>query len=498
MADVLIVGAGPTGLALAIQLTRYGIPVRIIDLLAQPMRESRAVGIHARSLEFFERMDVVTPFLERGLRYREVFVHSDRGPMVHQKLGERAGSYNYLLALAQNETESILSGRLSSLGKAVERGVRLVHLEQDASKVRAHMRGPEGETAVDYAYVIGCDGANSTVRFLLDAAFAGESVSESFALADVRIDADFPRDAVSMHLTSGHLVALFPLPNELVRVIVEREGGFEMLPTLDDFRSALYLSGIQARSYGEPVWISQLTTSQRRVASSVKGRVFLAGDAAHTFSPLGAQGLNAGLQDVENLAWKLALTYRFGALETVLASYATEREAVAERLVRKIRTPRDRIAAIDEFDVGYERSPIVVRPGRTPDPHPGARAPDGGLVRVADGVQTSIFSLCATLRHLLLVFTYRRDQFVHELLLEIQRHAEIVEVQIVTRDASVGGAQLLDPAGSVFRTYGAQGEPQYVLIRPDGYIAARGALRDYRGVLAYLDVTFGLRNPQAT
>lgn len=487
MADVLIVGAGPTGLTLAVQLTRYGIPVRIIDLLAQPMRESRAVGIHARTLELFERMEIAAPFLERGVRYREVFVHSDRRPTVHQKVN--------LLALPQNETESILIERLNGLGKQVDRGVRLVHLEQDATKVRVHLRSPQGESDEDYSFVVGCDGANSAVRFLLDAQFTAEATSETFALADLTIDADFPRDAVSMHLTSGHLVAILPLPGDLVRVIVEREGGFENLPTLDDFRSALYLSGIQARSYGDPVWISQLTTSQRRVAPSVKGRVFLAGDAAHTFSPLGAQGLNAGLGDAENLAWKLALTYRFGALETVLASYATEREAIAARLGRKIRTAQDRIAAIDEFDLNYERSPIV-RSASTPKPGPGAHAPNGPLIRIADGVQTNVFALFASLRHALVIFTYRRDQFVHELLLEMQRHAETVDVHIVTRDAAVGGAQLHDPTGVVFRAYGAEGEPQYVLIRPDGYIAARGALRDYRAVIGYLDGTFGVRQPQ--
>lgn len=488
MADVLVVGAGPTGLALAIQLTRYGVPVRIIDLLAEPMRESRAVGIQGRSLALFERMEVAAPFLECGVRYREVFVHSDRRPMVRKQVE--------LLALPQSETENILGERLRALGKQVDRGVRLVHLEQDVTKVRVHLRSAEGESDAEYAYVIGCDGANSAVRFLLDAQFAGEADSEAYALADVAIDADFPRDAVSLHLTGGNLVALFPLPNDLVRVIVERDGGFENLPTLDDFRSALYLSGIQARSYGEPLWISQLSATQRRVTVSSHGRVFLAGDAAHTFSPVGAQGLNTGLQDAENLAWKLALTYRFGALETVLASYTTERDAVAARLMRKIRSVQDRIAAIDEAAVNYERSPIVRRPGHTPDPAPGARAPDGPLVRLSDGGETNVFALFAQLKHALVIFTYRRDQFVHETLLEMQRHAEIADVYIVTRDASVGGAHFLDANGAVFRAFGAEGEPQYVLIRPDGYVAARGALRDYRAVLAYLAATFGVRQPQ--
>jgi 2-polyprenyl-6-methoxyphenol hydroxylase-like FAD-dependent oxidoreductase len=490
MADVLVVGAGPTGLTLAIQLARYGVPVRIIDLLGEPMRESRAVGIQPRTLELFERIEIAGSFLERGINYREVFVHTERKEIIHQSLD--------LLALPQNETESILAEWLTvRLGKQIERGVRLVHLEQDAAAVHVNFRGPDGETASDFSYVIGCDGANSTVRYLLDVPFAGEGVADAFALADLHIDADIPRDAVSIHQTAANLVAFFPLPNDLTRVIIERESGFDALPTLDDFRSAVYLSGITARSYGEPVWISQLATSQRRVSAIARGRVFLCGDAAHSYSPLGAQGMNAGIQDAENLAWKIALTYRHGAVVTLLSSYAAEREAVAARLIRKVRSPRERIAAIAEAPIDYERSPVVMR-ASTPNPKPGAHAPGGTFTRVADGEQTSIFALCSTLRHLLLVFTYRRDQFIHELLVAIQPHGEIVDLQIVARDESVAGAQLLDPAGNVFRAYGAEGEPQYVLIRPDGYIAARGALRDFRAVTLYLENTFGVRQPQST
>ncbi|HEY1728678.1 MAG TPA: FAD-dependent monooxygenase [Candidatus Baltobacteraceae bacterium] len=489
MADVLIVGAGPTGLTLAIQLARYGVPVRIVDWVPEPMRESRALAIQRRSMQLFERIEVAALLVERGLHYREVFVHTPQKAIVQQELD--------LLAVPQSETERILGEWLTvRTGTQIERGVRLVHLEQEPGKVRVHFRGPSGETSGEYSYVVGCDGANSTVRHLLDVQFSGEQVSESFALGDLQIDADFPRDAVSIHQTSVNLVAIFPLPNDLTRVIIERAAGFESLPTLDDFRSALYLAGIQARSYGDPVWISQLVTNQRRTLTMAKGRVFLAGDAAHTHSPLGAQGMNAGIQDAENLAWKIALTYRHGAFATVLNSYATEREAIAAKLVRKVRSPRDRIAAFVEQPVIYDRSPIVMR-AATPKPGPGSHAPDGALIRTLDGTETTVSAMFSTLRHLMLVFTYRRDQFTHEMLLAMQVHADLVDVQIVARDDSVAGAQLLDAAGSVFRAFGADGEPQYVLIRPDGYIAARGALRDHRIVTTYLSDTFGVITAQA-
>jgi len=485
MADVLIVGAGPTGLTLAIQLARYGVPLRIVDWVPEPMRESRAVALQRRSMQLFERIELGAALLERGLHYREVFVHTPQKAIVQQDID--------LVAVPQSETERILGDWLTiRTGKQVERGVRLVHLEQEPGKVRAYFRGPGGETSGEYSYVVGCDGANSTVRSLLDVQFSGEQVSESFALGDLQIEADFPRDAVSIHQTSANLVALFPLPDDLVRVIIERPGGFEALPTLDDFRSALYLAGIQVRNYGDPLWISQLVTNQRRTSTMAKGRVFLAGDAAHTHSPLGAQGMNAGIQDAENLAWKIALTYRHGAFAPVLTSYASEREAVAAKLVRRVRSPRDRIAALTEQPVTYERSPVVMR-ASTPKPGPGAHAPDGELVRALDGSATTVSAMFSTLRHLMLVFTYRRDQFIHEMLLAMQTHADLVDVQIVARDDSVAGAQLFDRPGSVFRAYGAEGEPQYVLIRPDGFVAARGALRDYVRVAAYLSDTFGVK-----
>lgn len=525
MAGVLVVGAGPTGLALAIQLARYEVPVRIIDALEQPAAESRAIGIQARTLELFQRMDVVASFLERGIRYRQISAYSERKLIVHETLEEIRSQYNYVLAIPQTETEAILTERLRSLSVNIERGVRLVHLEQDEARVRVHLRGPEGETSAEFAYVVGCDGAHSTLRHILDVPFTGAQISDSFALADLRIDSDLPRDGISVYLAAGHIAAVFPLPGDVTRVIIEREGGFEGTPSLDDFRSALYLGGVAARGYEEPVWISQFTINQRRVASVAKGRVFLAGDAAHIHSPVGAQGMNTGIQDVENLAWKLALTYRHGALETLLASYAIEREAVAARLLRftgsftkvvatrnpAMRAVRDRLAAfatsipavtdrfrdaIAELDIIYERSPAVIRGGRTPNPRPGAHAPDASFVRTADNGRTTIFELAASLRYLLLIFTYRRDQFAHEMLLALQRHADIVEPCIVARDATVGGAHVLDPTGTAFRTYGAEGEPQYVLVRPDGYVASRGALRDWRQVVGYLDVTFGVRQPQ--
>ena len=519
MPGVLVVGAGPTGLTLALQLARYGVPVRIIDAAYSPAMESRALGIQARTLELFERMDVIAPFLERGLRYRQVFVHSERKQIVHETLEQIRSRYNYLLAIPQNETERILWERLRSLDVNVERGLRLVYFEQDPSKVRVHLRGSDGDSNAEFSYVVGCDGAHSTVRHVLDVPFTGTQIPDSFALADLTIDVDLPRDAISVYLVGGNIAAIFPLPKDLWRVIIERIGGFESAPSLDDFRSALYLGGVQAQGYGDPVWVAQFSINQRRVASMAKGRVFLAGDASHIHSPIGAQGMNTGIQDAENLAWKLALTYRYGASESLLASYAIERQSVAARLVRAtgsftklvasrspaVRAVRDHLAAfatsipavsdrfrdaISELDIIYERSPAVAAGGHTPNPRPGAHAPDASLVFAENGERTSLFALMASLRYVLLVFTYRRDQFVHETLVALERYGRLVQMCLVVRDPSVAGAHLLDPTGTAFRTYGVDGEPQYVLIRPDGYVGARGALRDYGRLLAYLDGMF--------
>ncbi len=487
MAGTLVVGAGPTGLVLALQLARYGVPVRLIDAAYTPTVESRAAVLHRRRLQLFERMEIGEAVLELGWPCRRVVAYSDRKPVVSEDAD--------LLTLPQNELESALGERLRALDVKVERGVRLVHLEQDAAKVRVYLRGPDGETSAEYSYVAGCDGAESTVRHILDIPFAGPQHAASFAMADVAVDVDLPRDGIALFLAPGNVAAMLPLRGDLWRIILERASGFDAMPSLDDFRSALYLGGVQARGYGEPRWLANYRTTRRRVAAMAKGRVFLAGDAAHVHSPLGALGMNVGIADAENLAWKLALTYRHGASETLLGSYRTEREAVAMRLSRLTgsfaaaganRKLRERLReAFVGPQIGYARS-AAVSPGRTPPPQPGTRAPDGVLIRAGGGAETSIFALASSLRHLLLIFTYRRDQFVHELLVALGRLGEIVETCVVARDAAIGGAHLLDPTGAVFRTYGAEGEPQYVLLRPDPFVAARGALRDYRQLLAYL------------
>ena len=519
MRDVLVVGAGPTGLTLAIQLERYGIPVRIVEMLGEPSPWSKAIGIQARTLELFERMGVAESFVEKGIQYREVVVRSDRRPIVQESLSGIRSRYNYVLALPQNVTEAILDERLRALGIQVERTTQLVHLEQASDGVRVHMRGPDAEIDAEFAFVVGCDGAHSTVRHLLDIPFTSESFSESVALADLMLEGQFPRDAISMYLSRGIVAAVLPLPDDRSRIIVARDQEFSETPGLEDLRSMLYIAGADVISCSDPSWISQFTISRRRVASVAKGRVFLAGDSAHIHSALGAQGMNTGIQDAENLAWKIALTMRQGALESLLSSYAIEREAVAATLMRStgmlsklvasanpaVRAVRDRAAAfatsipmvsdrfrdaISELDIVYTKSPIVVYQGRTPDPRPGAHAPDGALARAGDATRTSVFELISTVHYVLLIFTYRRDQFVHETLVAMQRHNAVVDAFIVARDASVAGAHLLDPPGAVFRAYGVEGEPQYVLIRPDGYVAARGAVRDYALLASHLDRTF--------
>ena len=511
-----MVGAGPTGLTLAVQLARYGVPVRIIDAQPAPSTFSKALGVQARTLELFERIGIAEQVIASGIQYREVFVHSSRKLIVHESLVGIRSKYNYVLAIPQWQTEAILTERLRALGVEVERGTQLVHLEHDAASVRVHLRGREGETDREYPYVVGCDGAHSAVRHFAELKFTGETLTEQWALADVRLDADFPRDAVSVFLSPGNMAGVFPLPQEITRIIIGRpSGGYGESPPIDDFRSSLYLAGAEIRSISEVLWTAQFTVNQRRVQHMQKGRLFLAGDASHIHSPVGAQGMNTGIQDVENLAWKLALALHHPEPKALLDSYGIEREQVAAALVRAtgaftklvanpnpaVRAVRDRVAAIasaipmaqdrfrdavSELGIIYARSPIVAYGSRTPDPKPGAHAPDGSFARAGDGTRTSVYELIAGLHFVLLVFTYRRDQFEHELLVAMGKYNEIVDTYVVARDASIAGAHLLDPPGAVFKAYGADGEPQYVLIRPDGYVAARGAVRDYGSIVTLL------------
>lgn len=342
---VLIAGAGPTGLMMACQLARFGIPFRIIEKSSGPTTQSRALAIQAHSLELFSQMGIAQKAVEQGKIARSVnYVVKGK---ISQRIsleghGKTLTLFPYLLILDQSRTEQLLIDYLSRCAHAVEWESELISFTQDVDGVSATLKRPDGtQEQVRAEWLVGADGAKSAVRHQLGIPFGGKTYEYSLFVLDCKVDLPFrDRDdegyiafsdtsfAAFFPMTEGRCRVIGILPEELWDKSGKEEVTFE--DVAKDFASRMQM---QVR-LSDPKWISVYHSHHRYVATFRKGRSFLAGDAAHIHSPVGAQGMNTGLQDAHNLAWKLALVIRGQAKEALLDTYTQERLPLARRLVR--------------------------------------------------------------------------------------------------------------------------------------------------------------------
>lgn len=532
--DALVIGAGPTGLFMAAELTRHGVSCRILDKAPTPSRYSKALAIQSRMLEIFDQVGIIESFLEAGLQTPEIHISADGQPLISMSMSELPGPYPFILCLPQSETERILGKRLEGLGVQVERLVELVSFTQDESAVTATLRHADGYTeTVTARWLIGCDGAHSTVRHTLNIPFSGAPYPEAFALADVKIDWSLPNNEIHMFLSKDGMLAAFPMRGGRYRLIVETqaEAGDEQLPdpTLEEIQTYLTKFGPAGSVASDPVWLAAFRTHLREAEHTRQGRVFLAGDAAHIHSPAGGQGMNTGLQDAYNLAWKLALVNAGHAPASLLESYELERHPVAESVMRTsdlmlkaatLRSPitqhlRNRLLPLlaqqdfiqhrmteqlAELSISYRKSPIVAEHARghvAHGPKAGDRAPEAAPLRLADGTPTRLFELLRAPTHTLLLFTGTQSDSVSQqhlvaLAESIARtHGNLITSYLVAAEGSAlaspapGTTLLLDPTRALHHAYAAHSECLY-LIRPDGYIGFRSFPADEASLRAYL------------
>src|SRR5919202_3277399 len=357
--DVLVVGAGPTGLVMAAQLAAQGIGCRIIDKTPIRSERSRALVVQARSLELLQKMSIADELVSRGRQTLKLTPFVDGRRVVDVEFGDIGVDdtpYPFLLFVSQAETERVLEEYLVSLGVTVERPVELLTFSQDSEGVSARLRHRDGrEETVETRYLVGADGAHSVVRKTAGLAFEGEPYPQDFVLADVELDWEGEDDRLYFFLSRKGLLAVFPLAGpstyRLIATRAEDAPPDAGDPTLEEFQQlATELSALPMKLH-DPGWLARFRLHHRGVDSYRKGRAFVAGDAAHIHSPAGGQGMNTGIQDAYNLAWKLALAIEGRVADEFLDSYHEERHPIGQRLLRTT----DRM-----FSVAATHNPLLI------------------------------------------------------------------------------------------------------------------------------------------
>jgi 2-polyprenyl-6-methoxyphenol hydroxylase-like FAD-dependent oxidoreductase len=337
--DVLIAGAGPTGLVLALWLTRLRVRVRIIDKVALPGTTSRAVGVQARTLELYHQIGLADEIIGRGLKFgaANLWVKGRRVARVpFGDMGSGVSPYPYMLIFPQDEHERVLIDHLARLGVAVERPTELVAFEDHGDHVTAQLKHADGsDETCKAAYLAGCDGARSVVREVLNTGFPGGTYAHIFYVADAVGSGPVMNHELHVALDDREFLAAFPMQGDgHARLIgTVREGAANAqrpLAWADISAAVIERLGIGVERIN---WFSTYHVHHRVAAHFRAGRAFLLGDAAHVHSPVGGQGMNTGLGDAVNLAWKLAAVLQQRAPAQVLDTYEPERIAFAHRLV---------------------------------------------------------------------------------------------------------------------------------------------------------------------
>ncbi|HEX4607618.1 MAG TPA: FAD-dependent monooxygenase [Urbifossiella sp.] len=540
--DVLVVGAGPVGLTAAAALTHHGRTCRIIDKAPAPSEQSKALVVWCRTLELLDRIGLAQTFVATGMKIRGGSMYADGKRLVHLALTTDDSPYGFPLMIPQNETERLLTEHLARQGVAVERRVELLSFEETADAVACRVRHPDGrEEVIETPWLVGCDGAHSTVRHVLGVEFTGQAEPNDWALADVHLRGPIPADEVSVFWHDVGVLVFFPIDPHRFRVIYDSGAaaghGPPPAPTLADVQAMVDQRGPGGVTLSDPVWIANFRINERKVTDYRKGRVFLAGDAAHVHSPAGGQGMNTGMQDAFNLAWKLALVQRgAGRAGPLLDSYSAERSAVGDQVLKNaerfttvatLRSPvarwlRNHVAPIIgsfqfvrgkvrddwfELSINYRHGPLSAEkwPPLTGGLAAGDRLCDAPLAPAAGGDRTSLFAALRGGGHALLLLPGSRDRDGASPLLAVAAAAskafpDVLSTHLILQpDAAVpaaagpGVAVWLDTDGRVHQKLHAT-DRTLVLVRPDGYIGFWCQPAEGEALMKYLDSYLVRRN----
>src|ERR1700729_1694352 len=331
--------------------SRLGVGVRIIDRAPEPSTTSRALAVQARTLELMQPRGIGEEMVRLGNPARATALYGRGRRLAAVQLDRIPSRFNYVLLLAQAETERLLAAQLEAQGVLVERGVELVSLHQDtaAGGVEALLRTSDGtEELARCAYLIDASGAHSTVRRMLELPFAGRELAQSYLLGDLYLDGAIPEDELSIFLASNGFAAAFPMAGHRFRLMAtdpDHHSKDETAPTLGELQRVYdRVSPIPAR-LRDLVWSSRFRINSRHLTTLRVGSVFLGGDAAHIHSPAGGQGMNTGIQDMVNLCWKLAFVIKRQASAKLLETYSDDRIPVIRDVLTKTEGLTDAIGS---------------------------------------------------------------------------------------------------------------------------------------------------------
>jgi len=513
--DVLVAGAGPTGLALACQLVRHGVDFVVVEQNEGVTPYSKAIGVHARTLEIYDQLGLARTAVERGTvagKARVLAGGEVRGEFDLSRVGEGMSPFPFVLMLEQSKNERLLYEYLQGQGKDVRWNTELESFSQTGSGVTALVRTAGGASqTVEARYLVGCDGAKSPVRHALGLTFEGSTFERTFYVADAQVDWAFAHDALTVSLSSETFVIFFPLKGErryrVVGVFPEEFAKAEGEVLYAEIEARIKAEAQLELDIHDVEWFSTYKVHTRHVGSFSRGRCFLAGDSAHIHSPAGAQGMNTGIQDAYNLAWKMALALKGRAGARLLDTYNEERLENARNLLRT--TDRMfQLAAGPEWFLAFLRTNLFPAVA--------------GYLFSLDTVRRFVFPLLSQIginyRHGSLsrhegyenfevkagdrmpyfeagggsVYDRLREPKFHLLAFGDERDAvRMWEGEAERRYADLVDFHALPLGREVAETFGADG-PFSVLLRPDNYVGHISAGTSPSGWQAYLSDVVGL------
>jgi 2-polyprenyl-6-methoxyphenol hydroxylase-like FAD-dependent oxidoreductase len=338
--NVLIAGAGPVGLAMAADLARYGVSVRLVEKSPERTDKSKALVLWSRTLELMDRMECTAPFLTTGKKAIAVNVTAGKEPITKVTVDGVKTPHPYALMMPQCDTEELLGDFVTSLGVKIDRNIELTDFVASTDGVTSTLRHLDGtEETFDSGWLIGSDGAHSTVRHKLGMEFAGETMPSSWVIADIHLSNVPNPEEILISWHAEGILAVFPILGSRYRVIADSGLVYASVspanPTMEDVQAILDARGPGGITASDPIWLTRFTINERKVSNYRSGRVFVMGDAAHIHSPAGGQGMNTGIQDAFNLAWKLTMVSRgLCDEETLLGSYSAERSPIADDVLK--------------------------------------------------------------------------------------------------------------------------------------------------------------------